>query len=195
MISTAMIKAGLRIRIFLQRIQVQIAIFSLSNADPYPDTIFHFNADQSYVNLRPLEYRPSMASFWASMVPFWASMPPLWAFMALQSSVFEPLSILNFDFDQIRIRIQLYTLMWIRIQLPKIMRIRGSRSGPPILAWRDWVMIRDVNYFSKNGISKSNQELYAIYEMSLFLDPVMYLTNILLQISAKYSILLKSVHM
>ncbi len=68
--------------------------FTLVNPDPSfhfnvdPDPTFYFDADpdpaphQSDVNLRPLVYRPSLASFWASclccehtrpsMAPFWS---------------------------------------------------------------------------------------------------------------------------
>jgi len=56
-------------------------------------------------NLQPLVYRPSRASFWASTLPFWAS-------TALHDSI---LNLQSF---------WILTWMRIRIQLPKLMRIR-----------------------------------------------------------------------
>ncbi len=64
------------------------------NADPDPS--FNFNADtepslhQSYANLRPPVYRPSMA-------PFLTSRPRLWASMALHGSILNLLKLLNFE--------------------------------------------------------------------------------------------------
>ncbi len=148
MISTAMIKGRVADALYfntepnsdrsfftLMRIRIQTRILTLMRI-----RIRILLQHQSYINLRPLVHRPSKAQFWASM-------PPFWAFMALQSSGFEPLSTLNFHSDQIRIQIQLYTLMWIRIQFPKIMRTRGS--GPDPQSWFEGLGLEiEVNYFS-----------------------------------------------
>ncbi len=95
------------------------------NADP--DPAFHFNADldpaphQCDANLRPLGYRPCRPplSLHAPITSLHFECP--WPSMAPFS---EPRKLLNLDLMRIRIQIQLFTLMWIRIQFPKIMRIR-----------------------------------------------------------------------
>ncbi len=70
------------------------------NADPEPDSAFNFNADpvlitdpasrQSDGNLRPLDFRPSKAPFWACSIASVHSPPRLCV---------EPLKLLKFYFN------------------------------------------------------------------------------------------------
>jgi hypothetical protein len=96
--------------VFFNTVKVFLEISSKSGvADPH-----HFDVDsdpdphQSDANLSPLVLRPSRASFWASS--------PV---VSDHGSIFLSLTwILSY----LLIRIQLFTLLRIRIQLPKLIR-------------------------------------------------------------------------
>jgi hypothetical protein len=76
---------------------------------------------QSDANLRPL-VKDSKSS---SRAPLWTSRPPLWVSTALDGSILSIWSFRILTLMRIWIRIQLFALFRIHIQLgPKIMRIR-----------------------------------------------------------------------
>jgi hypothetical protein len=173
-------KAGLRIRITIKRKWINLftfrgseSDFSLS-ADPYPN--FHFKADPAPAPHQSCEstitglwtLQGSILSLHASIVS--VNGPPYLHF--------EPLKLLNFDFNAdldphqlfplMWIRIQLVSLMHIRIQLPKIRRIHAEqnqrRRGKEdyrrkhhiliLIAWF-WMKIRKQNWATQ----KQNFEL------------------------------------
>ncbi len=86
------------------------------NADPDPDLNFNADADP---DLRPLVY--------TSRAPFWASR--LYCESLRPSTALFWLKLLNLTY--IRFQIQHFTLMRIRIQLPKIKRIHADPETQP----------------------------------------------------------------
>jgi hypothetical protein len=97
------------------------------NADPDPTS--HFGADpdhvlhQSDANLRPPSHIPSRP-------PFGASTPTFWASTALHGFIVS----LKSSWIFLLMRIRLFTLMRIRIQLPKTMRIHADPYPIPWFA-------------------------------------------------------------
>ncbi len=93
---------------FLEKIRIRQMKFIFRNrvADPHhsnadPDPAFHFNADPDLLIIKVMRiFYPTSLVYRPSRASFWATKTPLKA------------------------RFQLFTFMQIRIQLPKIMRIR-----------------------------------------------------------------------
>ncbi len=102
--------AGFQIRIEVQLLtlmRVQIQLFtSVRIRIRIPLMLLRY--------LRPLAYRPSRPLFWASTPSFWASTALQGSILSLESSC-----ILTLLRIWVRIWMQLFTLMRIRIQLPK----------------------------------------------------------------------------
>jgi hypothetical protein len=93
--------------------RVRFYTIPILNADPdqtFPDPDLALL--ESDVKLRLMFYRSSRA-------PFLASTPPLRVSTAPNGSILILLNLM-----QIQVRIQRFILIWIRIQIPKIMRIR-----------------------------------------------------------------------
>ncbi len=104
------------------------------DVNPDPDSSVHFDADadpdpapyQSKTNLQPLEgFRPSTAPCWASRPQLWASTTLHGFNLSLHSSWFGSGSNLS-----------LFTLIRIRIQHPKMMRIHVDLDPDPRYYWK-----------------------------------------------------------